>query len=302
MDDRSFVRHFRLRPGRIECDADGLRVAGIQVLARDAKGGWTRRDERDLNLDLSKLYGFPLDIGGMRGGVDAVAAALGKGELARAQIAALLLRLPDPTAAVAPQNSALEKRRLAHDLVACGLLKDDDWDEKHPRTGAAPNPGWFAPKAGQPGADKPSPAAGAPSRGDAALAFLAPAPTAGVGSLLASDLSATALDGLARLAARLSTATILFGAIFVPSDNLIVDEGLVPGRPDMSYRWARDETSVTFKVLIDGQWRTLTVGSLGPGGVFYDRRGQPVARMVSGPNQRQTLVAAVDVLDRFAAD
>jgi hypothetical protein len=70
----------------------------------------------------------------------------------------------------------------------------------------------------------------------------------------------------------------------------------------MSYRWAHDETSVTFKVLIDSQWRTLTVGSQGPNGVFYDRNGQAVARMVSGPNQWPTLVAAVDVLDRSTAD
>ncbi|HEY1945158.1 MAG TPA: hypothetical protein VGH40_23840 [Roseiarcus sp.] len=88
----------------------------------------------------------------------------------------------------------------------------------------------------------------------------------------------------------------------MPSANPIVDEGPVPGRPNMSYRWAHDETSVTFKVLIDGQWRTLTIGSQGPNGVFYDRNGQAVARMVSGPNQRPTLVAAVDVLDRSAAD
>jgi hypothetical protein len=43
----------------------------------------------------------------------------------------------------------LEKRLLVDGLVACGLLKADaDWDEKHPRTGAPPNPGWFAPTEG----------------------------------------------------------------------------------------------------------------------------------------------------------
>ncbi len=280
------------------------------LVARDAKGSWTRRDGRDLNLDLSKLYGFPLDVGGMRRGVDVVAAALRNGELARAQIAALLLRLPDPPAPLERQYGALEKRRLAHGLVACGLLKDDDWDEKHPRTGASPNPGWFAPKAGAgtgtgTGTDKPktdlSPAASVSSRGGAAFAFLSPAPAASVGSLPASDLTTTALDGLATLAGRFSEATILFGAIFVPSGNPIVDEGSVPGRPDMNYRWAHDETSVTFKVLIDGQWRNLAVGLQGPSGVFYDRNGQPVARTVSGPNQRQSLVAEVEVLDHFAA-
>ena len=98
MGDLSFARYFQLRPGRIECDAGGLRVGGVALLARDAKGAWTRRDERDLNRELSKLYGFPLDFGRKRRRIDAVAAALGNGELARAQIAALLLQLPDPPA------------------------------------------------------------------------------------------------------------------------------------------------------------------------------------------------------------
>ncbi len=309
MNDISFMRYFQLRPGRIECDAGGLRVGGVALLARDAKGAWTRRDERDLGRELSKLYGFPLDLGSMRKGIDAVAAALGNAEIARAQIAALLLRLPDPPASAGSQYGALEKRRLARDLVACGLLKaDDDWDEKHPRTGAPPNPGWFAPRPGAPGADKPKtdpgPAAGAPSRGGEAPAFVPPLPAAGVSSLLAGDLSATALRGLAMLAARLSAATILFDAIFVPSANRIVEEGQIPDRPDIAYRWAHDETetAVTLKVLIDGQWRTLAVGGAAPDGVIYDRDGRAVARVVSGPDRRQTLVATIDALDRAVAD
>jgi hypothetical protein len=309
MNDISFARYFRLRPGRIECDAGGLRVGGVALLARDAKGGWTRRDERDLSRELSKLYDFPLDFARMRRGVDAVAAALGNGEIVRAQIVALLLQFPDPPASAGSRPDALEKRRLARDLVACGLLKaDDDWDEKHPRTGAPPNPGWFAPTPGAPGADEPKtdpgPEAGAPSGGGEAPAFVPALPAAGVSSLLAGDLSATALRGLAMLAARLSAATILFGAIFVPSDNGIVEEGRLPGRPDVAYRWAHDETAtaVTLKVLIDGQWRTLAVGGAAPDGVIYDRDGRAVARVVSGPGRRQTLVATADALDRAVAD
>ena len=309
MGDISFARYFQLRPGRIECDVGGLRVGGIALLARDAKGAWTKRDERDLNFELSKRYGLPLDFARKRRGIDAVAAALGNGDLARAQIAALLLQFPDPPASMGSQYGALEKRRLAHDLFACGLLKaDDDWDEKHPRTGAPPNPGWFAPRPAEPGADEPKTdpgaAAGPPSRAGAAPAFVPPAPAAGVGSLLASDLSATALDGLAMLAARLSAATILFGAVFVPSDNRIVEEGRIPGRPDIAYRWAHAEsaTAVTLKVLIDGQWRTLADGGAAPDGVVYDRDGRAVARVVSGPDRRQTLVATVDALDRAVAD
>ena len=63
---------------------------------------------------------------------------------------------PRPSARRGAQSDELEKRRLARDLVACGLLKADaDWDDKHPRTGAPPNPGWFAPTAGAAAADEP---------------------------------------------------------------------------------------------------------------------------------------------------
>ena len=106
------------------------------------------------------------------------------------------------------------------------------------------------------------------------------------------------------LAARFSAATILFDAIFVPSDNRLVEEGRIPGRPDITYRWAHDETetAVTLKVLVDGQWRTLAVGGAAPNGLVSDRDGRAVARVVSGPDRRQTLVATVDALDRAVAD
>jgi hypothetical protein len=234
---------------------------------------------------------------------------LTNGELARAQIGALLLRLPDPPTPAGVHADGLEKRPLVDGLLACSLLKADaDWDDKHPRTGAPPNPGWFASTQGAPGADAPKPDANPapvdPSRGGAALAFVASAPAAGVDTLLAEDLSATALRGLAMLAARFSAATILFDAIFVPSDNRLVEEGRIPGRPDIAYRWAHDEseTAVTLKVLIDGQWRTLAVGGAAPNGLVFDRDGRAVARVVSGPDQRQTLVATVDALDRAVAD
>ena len=307
MGGLSFACYFRLRPGAIECDADGLRVGSVALLSRDAKGAWARRDGDELNRELSKLYGLPLDCERKGRALDTVAAALTNGELARAQIGALLLRLPDPPPAAIAQPDGLEKRLLVDGLLACGLLKADaDWDEKHPRTGAPPNPGWFAPTEGAT-ADtpetKPSRATGAPP-GDARFAFAPAAPTVGVSPLLAEDLSLTALRALAALAARLSAATILFDAIFVPSDNRLVEEGQFPGRTDAAYRWARDETAtaVTIKVLADGQWRTLAVGGAGLNSFVYDRAGHAVARVVSGPDGRQTLVATVSALDRAVAD
>jgi hypothetical protein len=114
-------------------------------------------------------------------------------------------------------------------------------------------------------------------------------------------LSVEALDGLATLVARFDLPVALFDAIFIPSANPIVDEGPVPGRSNMSYHWAHDETEVIFKVLIDGQWRTLTVGEQ-KDDLFYDRNGEVVARLVNGASGRPTLVTTVDALDRALAD
>jgi hypothetical protein len=119
--------------------------------------------------------------------------------------------------------------------------------------------------------------------------------------VLAEDLSATAVDGLVALAARFSVPAILFGAIFIPSANHVVDEGPVPGRPDMRYRWAHSEADVTFKVLLDGQWRPLTGGRQG-GTDFFGLDGKIVAREVGASGPRPTLVTSVDVLDSALAN
>jgi hypothetical protein len=301
------VRLFRLAPGRIECDENGPRVGGAPLLTRDADGAWTTRDEGDVSRELSKLYGFPLDIGCKREGLGVIARALERRDLARAQIATLLLKLPDPRAAEGPAVGALQKRRLASDLAACGLLKaEDGWDEQHPRTGTSPNSGWFAakPKADDPPNADTKPGEPPATSGDAhggAAAFLPPAPAVGAATLLARDLAPTVSDALATLAARMSVPTLLFDAIFVPRANPLVDEGLVPSRPDMAYRWAHDETSVTFSALVDGEWRALTGGAQ-DGGAFLDENGEPVAVAVRGPDNRWTLVSSVDVLDRALAD
>ncbi|MGA2495717.1 MAG: hypothetical protein ABSF67_22755 [Roseiarcus sp.] len=61
--------------------------------------------------------------------------------MARAQIAALLLRLPDPVLSKLDPDAREEE--LAS-LRESGLLAKD-WDgADHPRTGTPPNPGWFA--------------------------------------------------------------------------------------------------------------------------------------------------------------
>jgi hypothetical protein len=98
---------------------------------------------QEIEARLSRAYGRSIDASTKVGGLRVVVEALDNGELARAQIAALLLKFPDPPCDEAPGNSPdlLSKR-----LNECGwLLKDFDPDE-HPRTGVPPNPGWFAPR------------------------------------------------------------------------------------------------------------------------------------------------------------
>lgn len=140
---------FRLRPGAVDCDGEGLRIAGYDLLSRrtDAASRPTYglAPIEALEERLWRAYGYKVSAAGKLRGLQVVADALSKGEIARAQIAALLLRLPDPDAALG-SAPALAKR--LHD---CGWLLKSWEPDKHPRTGTPPNPGWFSPTDG--GAD-----------------------------------------------------------------------------------------------------------------------------------------------------
>jgi hypothetical protein len=167
MLDLPSVRTFRLTRGGIECDEQGLRVGDLALLARDDRGVWKARDERDLGYDLSHVYGFRVDARAKMAGFGVVAKSLQDGNLAKAQIAALLLQLPDPPARTDAALGKSAERRLYYDLIACGLLKADaDWDEKHPRTGSPPNAGWFASKPKDAQAEGPPKADAKPNASD----------------------------------------------------------------------------------------------------------------------------------------
>jgi hypothetical protein len=97
MNDLGFARPFRLRPGGIDCNVDGLSVGDVALLERDARGAWRRREEGDLNRELSALYGFALECRGLCRGLEVAATALEKGDLAarrsrRCCCACLILR------------------------------------------------------------------------------------------------------------------------------------------------------------------------------------------------------------------
>ena len=50
----------------------------------------------DLNRDLSKRYGLPVDLGAKTGSLAAIAQALSRGDIIHAQVATLHLQIPDP--------------------------------------------------------------------------------------------------------------------------------------------------------------------------------------------------------------
>jgi hypothetical protein len=151
------LHFFRLAEDGVRCDESGCFVGGVALLRRSpASANWTARSLDELDEDLSALYGLPIDSAAKRGGLAVVAGALQRSEMALAKIAALLLRFPDPPALGKDRGTS----DLAERLLESGLLKGV-WDEaQHPRTGAAPNRGWFALKPKRP----EPPSRGWPSR------------------------------------------------------------------------------------------------------------------------------------------
>jgi hypothetical protein len=90
------------------------------------------------------------------------------------------------------------------------------------------------------------------------------------------------------------------GVILIPSSNQVVEQGVVPDRPDMTYSWAHDGTSVRFGLTIDDQSKPLVNGTIGTDNLVRDPDGNVIGRIVSGPNG-QTLVADLSALDGAAA-
>ena len=133
-------RHFTLSNERdygVFCDENGLLVGGVPLFERTRSSGgpeqWRPRQVFDLNRDLSKRYGLPIDISSKMGSLAAIARALDRGDLVHALIAAPHLQLPDPPDLAKSAPAVPEVIDLARSLKASGLLKAD-WDPtKHPR-------------------------------------------------------------------------------------------------------------------------------------------------------------------------
>ena len=149
------LREFRLSPrldGGVFCDESGAFVGAIPMLARtrgNGKDEWRPRDCDDLAQEMSAQYGLPIDMSSKRGGLTVIAKALGEGDVARAQVATVLLGIPHPPSLSKGAPSRQAMIAVAADLRRSGLLKAD-WDpDEHPRwpAGNADGKGGeFAPK------------------------------------------------------------------------------------------------------------------------------------------------------------
>lgn len=141
------TRTFRLLPYGLWCDRDGLSFHGEPLSVRDAavqgSAKWRPLTQAHIERALSRTYGIRATAEAKLRGMRTVADALNAGEVARAQIAALFLHLPDPALLKSvPDRSAAFETELAR----CGWLRKDWNPDDHPRAGVPPNPGWFAPK------------------------------------------------------------------------------------------------------------------------------------------------------------
>jgi len=118
-----FARHFRLSEavGRgVRCDESGLYVGATPLLERKAnpggRSGWRPRPLADLDREVGETYGAPVTFAGKLGGLSSVARALDRDDLAHAQVAALLLRLPDPPEFAKSDGSAPKSHDVSRGL------------------------------------------------------------------------------------------------------------------------------------------------------------------------------------------
>jgi hypothetical protein len=127
-------------------------VGLVPLLNRSSMHGkdrWEPRDCGQLSKQLGSEFGLPIDLSTKAGGLKAICNALNESDVTRAQIAAVLLGIPESPPLAKSAHSKSEMIRFIRDLHWSGLIKAD-WDpDEHPRwpAGAADSQGGrFAPK------------------------------------------------------------------------------------------------------------------------------------------------------------
>lgn len=101
----------------LRCDDDGLFLGRVPLLQRDGRGHFEARPVTELQKILHRAYGADTNWQSCARSAELVAKALNKGEMARAMMTAVLMRLPEPD----DLNDALTK---------AGFNPDEPRDEK----------------------------------------------------------------------------------------------------------------------------------------------------------------------------
>jgi hypothetical protein len=131
----------------LACTEDGL-FLGRTALVERRGGFYAVRPKGDLKRLFSHAYGADIGVDRLLPGLATVASALAKNNLCLAQIAAVRLRLPNLPDAITRAGLEAEDLMIKRGRGDARFARAAWDDAEHPRTGAAPNPGWFAPKSG----------------------------------------------------------------------------------------------------------------------------------------------------------
>ncbi|HEX4158811.1 MAG TPA: hypothetical protein VHY79_10060 [Rhizomicrobium sp.] len=98
-----------------------------------ADSDWEPRACTELSEQIGAQFGLPIDLTSKMGGLNAISRALNEGDIARAQIATVLLGIPDPPDLTKSAVSEAGVVETALRLRDTGILKIG-WDpSKHPR-------------------------------------------------------------------------------------------------------------------------------------------------------------------------
>jgi len=129
----------------LACTDDGLLLGHTSLVERRA-GRFVVRDRGEIERLLKRVYHGELPVDRLMRGLAAIAAALNANDQCLARIAAVHLKIPDLPSPAARDALAAEDSLIKY---ARGESGGADWNPAlHPRTGAPPNPGWFAPTDG----------------------------------------------------------------------------------------------------------------------------------------------------------
>jgi hypothetical protein len=93
-----FNRNFRLADGAdgigVSCTLEGVALAGVPLL-RKTVAGFAARPSAEIGVLIELAFGRDTDPAGVSRGLDVIAEALNRGDLGRAQVAAVRLALPE---------------------------------------------------------------------------------------------------------------------------------------------------------------------------------------------------------------